>query len=112
MKYKIILSILIIGLANSAFAQQKMNDTDKSKKNQKMAMPMNHGGHGKMKGMNMKDSSMNGMQMDGMKMDMMSSSQSKNLPMTRDGSGTSWLPDASPMYGIMLNSGKWSYMLH
>lgn len=112
MKYKIILSILIIGLANSAFAQQKMNDTDKSKKNQKMAMPMNHGGHGKMKGMNMKDSSMNGMQMDGTKMDMMSSSQSKNLPMTRDGSGTSWLPDASPMYGIMLNSGKWSYMLH
>jgi len=112
MKYKIILSILITGLANSAFAQQKMNDTDKSKKNQKMAMPMNHGGHGKMKGMNMKDSSMNGMQMDGMKMDMMSSSQSKNLPMTRDGSGTSWLPDASPMYGIMLNSGKWSYMLH
>jgi len=112
MKYKIILSILIIGLANSAFAQQKMNDTDKSKKNQKMAMPMNHGGHGKMKGMNMKDSSMNGMKMDMMKMDMMSSSQSKNLPMTRDGSGTSWLPDASPMYGIMLNSGKWSYMLH
>ena len=42
----------------------------------------------------------------------MNSGYSLNLPMNRDGSGTAWLPDASPMYGIMLHSGKWMYMLH
>lgn len=90
----------------------KMQDT--TKKPRKMSMPTKS--H-KMNGMKMSDTSMSGMKMDGMQMDgmpmkMMTSSQSLNLPMTRDGSGTSWLPDASPMYGIMLNSGKWSYMLH
>jgi hypothetical protein len=84
-------------------------DTAKSSATKKMDMPMNDNS---MKGMNMQDTSMKGMKTGGMKMDMMSSSQSKNLPMGRDGSGTSWLPDASPMYGIVLNSGKWSYMLH
>jgi hypothetical protein len=37
---------------------------------------------------------------------------SRNLPMNRNGSGTSWLPDASPMYGYMYHSRKWMYMLH
>lgn len=37
---------------------------------------------------------------------------SLNLPMSRNGSGTSWLPDASPMYGVMMHSKKWMYMLH
>ena len=37
---------------------------------------------------------------------------SRNLPMTRNGSGTSWLPDNSPMYGYMFHSKKWMYMLH
>lgn len=37
---------------------------------------------------------------------------SLNLPMSRNGSGTAWLPDASPMYGVMLHSKKWMYMLH
>lgn len=134
MKNLLITTVVLLGLAQVVSGQtMKMSDTTKSKKagkmnmpmkgmnmsdtakkNKKMKMPMKSG---QMKGMKMKDSSMTGMkmggmQMDGMKMDMMSSSQSPNLPMTRDGSGTSWLPDASPMYGIMLNSGKWSYMLH
>jgi len=51
-------------------------------------------------------------QMD-MEMDVpMSHSYSPNLPMNRNGSGTGWLPDASPMYGIMLHSKKWMYMIH
>ncbi|MFT3680780.1 MAG: hypothetical protein QM791_10945 [Ferruginibacter sp.] len=37
---------------------------------------------------------------------------SLNLPMTRNGSGTGWLPDASPMYGNMYHSKKWMFMLH
>lgn len=37
---------------------------------------------------------------------------SLNLPMNRNGSGTGWLPDAAPMYGYMIHSGKWMYMAH
>ncbi len=42
----------------------------------------------------------------------MSHAFSLNLPMSRNGSGTAWLPDASPMYGVMIHSKKWMYMLH
>lgn len=42
----------------------------------------------------------------------MSHAYSLNLPMGRNGSGTGWLPDASPMYGYMYHSPKWMYMLH
>lgn len=42
----------------------------------------------------------------------MSHAFSKNLPMTRNGSGTAWLPDNSPMYGYMFHTDKWMYMLH
>ena len=42
----------------------------------------------------------------------MSHSYSLNLPMNRNGSGTGWLPDASPMYGYMVHSKKWMYMFH
>lgn len=50
------------------------------------------------------------MQMQGM--ENMSHSFSLHLPMGRNGSGTGWLPDASPMYGYMYHSAKWMYMLH
>ena len=42
----------------------------------------------------------------------MSHAFSLNLPMNRNGSGTGWLPDASPMYGNMYHSKKWMYMMH
>ena len=42
----------------------------------------------------------------------MSHSFSLNLPMNRNGSGTGWLPDASPVYGFMFHAKKWMYMLH
>jgi len=34
------------------------------------------------------------------------------IDQTRDGSGTSWLPDASPMQGYMRHAGVWMLMLH
>jgi hypothetical protein len=37
---------------------------------------------------------------------------SLQLPMSRNGSGTGWLPDASPMYGYMVHDKKWMYMFH
>jgi len=33
-------------------------------------------------------------------------------PMTREGSGTSWQPDATPMMGIHMKAGDWSVMAH
>ena len=42
----------------------------------------------------------------------MSHAFSKNLPMTRNGSGTAWLPDSSPMYAYMFHTPKWMYMIH
>ncbi len=42
----------------------------------------------------------------------MSHAFSLHLPMNRNGSGTGWLPDASPMYGYMFHTPKWMYMLH
>ncbi|WP_428329309.1 hypothetical protein [Mucilaginibacter sp.] len=116
MKYMIIIPALVLGWVYSASAQQKMDMRDTSKHHhmvikdtaKKMPAPKKAA----MKGMKMDKDNMDGMDMSGMDMGMMSSAQSKNLPMGRDGSGTSWLPDASPMYGIMLNSGPWSFMLH
>ena len=64
--------------------------------------------------MNMDDMNMQGMDMSHpMSHHMnMSHSYSLNLPMSRNGSGTGWLPDASPMYGYMFHTPKWMYMLH
>ncbi|MDB5268139.1 MAG: hypothetical protein JWP58_1179 [Hymenobacter sp.] len=41
----------------------------------------------------------------------MRNSFSQNLPMTRQGSGTSWHPDSSPMYMQMYQSNGWDVML-
>jgi len=42
----------------------------------------------------------------------MSHAFSLNLPMRRNGSGTGWLPDSTPMYGYMLHRKKWMFMFH
>ena len=34
------------------------------------------------------------------------------LPMSRDGSGTAWLPDSSPMHAVHRMVGPWTVMLH
>ena len=35
-----------------------------------------------------------------------------NFSMSRDGSGTSWLPDSSPMEAMHAQKGKWAFMAH
>jgi hypothetical protein len=42
----------------------------------------------------------------------MSGSTSANAPMQRDGSGTSWLPDTSPVHAFHFMTGDWAFMLH
>ncbi|MDP4130286.1 MAG: hypothetical protein Q8918_10530 [Bacteroidota bacterium] len=61
--------------------------------------------------MNMEGMNMSGTDMAEMEMPM-NHSLSANLPMSRDGSGTSWAPDASPMYGYMLHAKSWMFMFH
>ncbi|MHB9025857.1 MAG: hypothetical protein ACYC7E_17090 [Armatimonadota bacterium] len=34
------------------------------------------------------------------------------IPMSRDGGGTSWLPDSTPMYSSHQQAGKWQLMYH
>jgi hypothetical protein len=75
-------------------------DTTPHKKSNEQMMGHDHGSH---------DHGDTGHDHGGMNM---SHAFSKNLPMTRNGSGTSWLPDNSPMYGYMFHSNKWMYMLH
>jgi len=48
--------------------------------------------------------------MPGMKM--MTHAFSKSLPMNRNGSGTGWNPDATPMYAWMKSKNAWNYMVH
>src|SRR5438874_3024884 len=58
----------------------------------------------------MNDTMRHGMNMD--HMNMMSHSYSRNLPMGRNGSGTSWMPDANPMYMYMKMENKSMFMIH
>lgn len=58
--------------------------------------------------MHMQDSSMNKPHTQSS----MSHAFSRNLPMTRNGSGTGWLPDSSPMYGYMKHANNWMFMMH
>jgi hypothetical protein len=62
-----------------------------------------------MPGMQMPGMSMPGMSMPGMTMP---SSVDLADPMNRESSGTSWIPDSSPMYGRMFMRGKNMLMVH
>lgn len=42
----------------------------------------------------------------------MTSKFSLGLPMSRNGSGTSWVPDETPIYAYMIHGKKWMTMIH
>jgi hypothetical protein len=95
MKYVLILLTVMILFLPAIHAQHdhmNMNKSDTSKPKKKMDM-------------NMDDKSM-------MQMNSMPSSFSKNLPMNRNGSGTSWMPDETPVYAYMIMKEKTMIMLH
>ena len=81
------ITILFLYLQANAQHEHHMNAMDSTRQSMDMTMP----GHHHMQ---------------------MPHAYSLNLPMNRNGSGTSWLPDNSPMYGYMYHSRKWMYMLH
>ncbi|MEX2592667.1 MAG: hypothetical protein WD426_07825 [Anditalea sp.] len=90
---KIIIILSALFLSEGAFAQQEDHEMH-MKKDSTAHKHMDH---------DMKS-------MDGGSM--MSHAFSRNLPMNRNGSGTGWLPDTSPMYGYMVHTKKWMYMFH
>ena len=65
---------------------------------------------GGMEGMAGMEGMNGGETMPGMKMD--SSASPLGIPMSRMGSGTSWMPDASPMHAKHYDVGGWDGMLH
>jgi hypothetical protein len=110
---KVALLLAVLLFSTSLLAQQKeAHRIEDSAKHQKAMINEMH----------LHEPSSDSSQMDGMKMDdmenhemnhqSMPSSFSLNVPMARNGSGTGWLPDAAPMYGMMFHSRKWMYMLH
>lgn len=97
----------------SAYSQQQhsMQMKDSMKHNMKNMQMNDTMPKDNMNNMQMNDSGMNMMNMN-MGEVPMSYAYSLNLPMMRHGSGTAWLPDASPMNAVMMHSKKWMYMLH
>jgi hypothetical protein len=141
-KYLLIAVLLIISIVSNGFAQEmkgmpmpsksRADTTTKKKPGKKPATHTKMPTH-EMKGLNIRsgkgneDTTKNGQHesmnmdhtdshdMENMEMAGMNSmphAYSLNLPMNRNGSGTGWLPDASPMYGYMFHKDKWMYMLH
>ena len=47
-----------------------------------------------------------------MEMPVMTSALFPGLPMAREGSGTSWLPDSAPLFAWHAPMGSWSFMIH
>lgn len=133
---KLLPILWLVMLAGAAHAQHQhhegmsMPDPDTGKKEKKAGKtsadttkPMDHSSHSGMDMGQHKDMEMTG-SMAGMKtlnhgltMDTtmgMTHSLSRHLPMNRNGSGTSWHPDNTPMYAYMSQPKPkgWSYMLH
>jgi hypothetical protein len=108
---KALLISLVVLLALNASAQhQHQTDSTFTK-----AGPMHHN----MRGMShqKKDTTMqmDGMGMGNMQMDDMpgmTSLFSRSIPMNRDGSGTSWVPDETPINAYMIHGKKWMTMIH
>ncbi len=53
-----------------------------------------------------------GMNMPGMGDSTMHMAGVLGIPMSREGSGTSWLPDASPLFANHFSAGPWDFMFH
>src|ERR1700744_6461105 len=87
--------------------QHDMHMMNMGKDTAKKPMKMEHN----MDMMDMGDMDMGDMDMSKPMM-MMNSQSSLNLPMNRDGSGSSWVPDETPMYGYMIHGKKWMSMFH
>jgi len=99
---KYLFSLIILSVIGAARAQEM----DHTKMTMPAGKPMDHSKHKGMAGMEIKKDTAKHQMM------MTSSQYSTDLPMNRDGSGTSWVPDESPMYAYMIHGKKWMTMIH
>ncbi len=126
------LFVVFLGIAHVASGQHQHHNgmsvptkqPSSSKSKADTTKPMDHSTHGGMDmtkhdDMNMDGSMEGGMKMlnHGLTMDTtmgMTHSLSRNLSMNRNGSGTAWHPDNTPMYAYMStpSGSQWSFMLH
>lgn len=117
-KMKIIFLITGILLSVQIFAQDEDHQMQDTSEHKKLMISDRHPHTPARDSSRKNNSEMDKMNMKSMKMNKsennisMPSSFSLNLPMDRNGSGTGWLPDASPMYATMYHSQNWMYMLH
>jgi len=102
---KTLITVSVILNTSVVFAQQMPMGRDTSKNAKPTAKP-------KKMAMDMDMMDMGDMQMDMSKPMSMNSQFSLDLPMSRDGSGTSWVPDETPMYAYMIHGKKWMTMIH
>jgi Ni/Co efflux regulator RcnB len=95
--------LLVAALATTlATMAQHMNHMQHMQKDTTAKKPMKHDHAAMMKNMQHDTTR---------KMGMMTSQFSLDLPMNRDGSGTSWVPDETPMYMYMIHGKKWMHMV-
>ncbi|WP_366107366.1 hypothetical protein [Spirosoma sp.] len=101
---RILFSLSLSMLAGMVYGQHQHHEGMDMSKHEGMNMDSTRGD---MKTLN------HGLTMDA-SMPGMTHSLSRNLPMNRNGSGTSWHPDNTPMYAYMSKPSPkgWSYMLH
>lgn len=102
-----LIAVMLLGLAGSAFAQHDM----KKKKAPKSSDDAAPGNDEDDEMTDMADAEVEAI-IQRLRMVHMTSGLSLNLPVSRDGSGTAWQPDATPVYGYMLHTKKWMFMFN
>jgi hypothetical protein len=98
-RYMMIIAVLV--LATTARAQQ-MGEMQHMQKDTSQKPPKHD--HAKMMAEMQHDTTHHNMAM--------TSQFSLDLPMNRDGSGTSWVPDETPMYMYIMHGKKWMHIFH
>ncbi|MFT4031247.1 MAG: hypothetical protein QM669_02405 [Siphonobacter sp.] len=94
MKNYILIAALFSSVTSVAQHEHHSMPSDSTRKAEEMPMNQDHMEHMNHEGM------------------VMTHSYSLSLPMNRNGSGTAWQPDATPLYAWMTHRSKWMYMLH
>src|SRR6201996_539049 len=103
---------MLMLIASPVFAQQKMDMGNMKMDTTKKPVKPHKKAPAKKMNMDMDDMDMGDMKMGDMKGMSMNSQYSLDVPMSRDGAGTSWVPDETPAYAYMIHTGGWMTMIH
>ena len=115
MKVLLVTFFLATGLTKMAAQEHHHHgDTTSPKKTVKPAASKSRDTQLKQKAVTTHSDTMPGSLHDHSAMDstLMTHAYSRSLPMSRNGSGTAWLPDSSPMYMYMMGNPRSNWMIH